>query len=62
MACLIHLAAWRVRAEDNQLSADEIAAAWPEAVAKMINLDRDDILNNMPPLAELTAGMEALIS
>jgi HD-like signal output (HDOD) protein len=62
MACLIHLAAWRVRAEDNQLSADEISAAWPDAVAKMISLDRDDILNNMPPLAELTAGMEALIS
>ena len=62
MACLIHLAAWRVRAEDNQLSADEISAAWPDAVAKMISLDRDDILNNMPPLSELTAGMEALIS
>ncbi len=62
MACLIHLAVWRVRAEDNQLSADEISASWPESVAQMVNLDRDDILNNMPPLAELTSGMESLIS
>ena len=43
MAAVIHLAAWKARVDENKLSADEIAACYPSAVAKALGL-ADDVL------------------
>jgi HD-like signal output (HDOD) protein len=61
MAGILHLAAWRARAEHNGLSADEMRAIFPAAVAERLNLGAD-ALEQMPPLEELSAGLEALLS
>lgn len=61
MSAVLHLAAWRARAEDNKLSADELAATLPNAVAAKLSLAPDVLLKQMPPLAELSAGLEALV-
>jgi HD-like signal output (HDOD) protein len=62
MACLIHIAAWRARAESNGLDADEIAATFPVDVAEQIGLTQEIVCEDMPPLSELVAGLDQLIS
>lgn len=60
-AALIHLGAWRARAEHNGLTADEMAATEPAEVAIKLGLAPDILLVEMPPIAELCEGMEALL-
>jgi len=62
MAGVIHLAAWRARAEDNQLTPDEIAATVPATVCAKLNLSTDVLLKELPPLAELSAGLEEMVA
>jgi HD-like signal output (HDOD) protein len=62
MACIIHLAAWRARAEGNGLDADEIAATFPTDVAASIGVTQALMCEDMPPLSELVEGMDQLIS
>jgi HD-like signal output (HDOD) protein len=62
MACLIHLAVWRARAESNGLNEDEINATFPADVAHRIGISRPLICEDMPPLSELVAGMDQLIT
>lgn len=62
VAACIHLAAWRARAEHNGLSAEEMAATVPAEVCKALGLSSETFLNEMPPLAELCEGLEALLS
>ncbi len=61
-AGVIHLAAWRARAEHNGLKPDEMEATVPKEVAKKLGLNADTLLNDMPPLSELSEGLEALLS
>jgi putative nucleotidyltransferase with HDIG domain len=61
VACALHLAVWRARAEHNQLNADEMAATLPADVCKQLGLKPEDILQELPPLAELCAGMEEML-
>jgi len=58
---VIHLAAWRARAEHNGLSADELAATLPGDVCTKLGIKPDDFLKDMPPMSELTAGLEAML-
>ncbi len=62
MAGIVHLAAWRARAEDNKLDRNELAATVPEAVCAKLGIAPDTLLNDMPPLAELSAGLEEMIT
>jgi HD-like signal output (HDOD) protein len=62
MACIIHIAAWRARAESNGLDADEIAATFPVDVADQIGLTQEIVCEDMPPLSELVEGLDQLIS
>lgn len=62
VAGVIHLAAWRARAEHNGLKPDEMEATLPKAVAKKLGLNPDALLKDMPPLSELSEGLEALLS
>lgn len=62
MGAVVHIAAWRARAEENHLNAEELEAAWPSEVAAAINLSMATVLQDMPPWAELSASMEAMVS
>lgn len=61
-AAVIHLAAWRARAAHNELSPDELEATIPVDVCASLNIKPDLILLEMPPLKELSMGLEALIT
>jgi HD-like signal output (HDOD) protein len=60
-AAVIHLAAWRARAEHNGLDGDEMAATVPAEVCAKLGLKPETLLVDMPSLAELCEGMEALL-
>lgn len=62
VAGVIHLAAWRARAEHNGLKPDEMEATLPKDVVKKLGLNADTLLTDMPPLSELSEGLEALLS
>ena len=62
MAGIIHLASWFARASESRLTQDEIHATYPANVAASLGLDPHAILNEMPPLPELSAGLEDLVS
>ena len=62
MAAVIHLAAWRARAEENKSSKEELDATFPSDVAQKINVSKDLVMNEMPAISELTAGLEDLVS
>ncbi|HET6789294.1 MAG TPA: HDOD domain-containing protein [Aquabacterium sp.] len=60
-AGIIHLAAWRARAEHNGLNEAELAATIPTEVCQQLKLDPNVFLKEMPTMAELCEGMEALL-
>ncbi len=62
VAAVVHIAAWRSRADENHLNAEEIEAAWPADVGASIDMSVSAVLKDLPPWAELGAGLEDLIS
>lgn len=62
IAAVIHIAAWRARAEENKYSREEMGSTFPEDVAAKLGVKASVLLDDMPPLVELSAGMEELIS
>jgi len=62
VTAIVHLAAWRARAEENKYSADELETTFPSAVAAKLGLSLSDFTEEMPPLAELSEGMQELVS
>jgi HD-like signal output (HDOD) protein len=62
LAALVHIAAWRARAEANRLSQQEMELYWPLELAAKIALPRVAMLQDLPPLADLCAGLESLVS
>jgi putative nucleotidyltransferase with HDIG domain len=62
LAALVHIAAWRSRAEENQLSPQQREAAWSSDVAAKIALPRDAVLQDLPSLEELSQGFESLFT
>lgn len=61
IASIIHLAAWRARAEHNEMSGEEMAVTVPEGVCQVLGLPATKFLQDLPPLAELCEGLEALL-
>lgn len=61
-AAIVHLAAWRARAEENKYSADEMESTFPSEVAAKLGATLTTFTEEMPPLAELGEGMQELIS
>ena len=62
LAALVHIAAWRSRAEENQLSTQDREAAWAGTVAAKIPLSRNAVLQDLPSLSELSLGLESLFT
>lgn len=72
-AAFVHLGAWRARMEVLSVPGDELAASYPHAVAKRLGLGPhwvpalagekpDPAKPPMPPLKDLTAGLEAMLA
>lgn len=62
MSAIIHLAAWFARANEYGLAQEEIRASCPTEVAVKLGLDPHVMLDQMPPLSELSAGLEELVT
>jgi HD-like signal output (HDOD) protein len=62
LAALVHIAAWRSRAQENQLSPHDLEAAWSAKVAAKISLSRDAVLKDLPSLETLSQGFQSLFS
>jgi HD-like signal output (HDOD) protein len=62
LAALVHIAAWRSRSQENQLSVAAMEADWSGTLAAKIALPRDAVLQDMPSLAELSLGLESLLT
>lgn len=62
LAALVHIAAWRSRAEENQLSAKDLESDWLGALAAKIPLSRNEVLQDLPTLESLSQGLEGLFS
>ena len=62
IAAVIHLAAWRARGFEHNLTAEELDATFPTEVAAKLGISSGLMLTDMPPLSELTEGLESLIS
>ena len=62
LACVIHLAAWRSQLNEARADPDGTAGEIPAAVAAVVGLEPGLLLEEMPPLAELSAGLEELIT
>jgi hypothetical protein len=67
------MGAWRARTEVLKTAEDQAAASYPTDVARRLNLEPDwaplhggdascPLEDGMPPLSELTDGLEAMIS
>jgi HD-like signal output (HDOD) protein len=61
MAAVLHLAVWRATAEEARLDADARAASLPVDVAAALGLAPQELLDEMPSLADLSAGLEEMI-
>ncbi|MOA50356.1 hypothetical protein D3C78_1733610 [compost metagenome] len=48
LAGLLHLAAWRVRAQQARLSAQALAVSFPSEVGEALGLDMDMVLQQDP--------------
>jgi HD-like signal output (HDOD) protein len=61
LAAVIHLAAWRARVDENKMTEEEIAASYPTEVAENLGLEENALIDQMPSLDELSAGLDELI-
>ena len=62
LGALVHISAWRSRAEENQLSPQDLEATWAGTVAAKIPLSRNAVLQDLPSLTELSLGLESLFT
>lgn len=61
MAGIIHLAAWRARAAEHNLTEDEMSSTFPTEIAEKLGLSAE-LMATMPTLGELSEGLESLVS
>jgi HD-like signal output (HDOD) protein len=61
MASVIHLAVWRARADELKLTPEELAEGLPSPIMEALGLSAAELLEQMPSLADLSAGLEELI-
>ena len=62
LAAVIHLAVWRAQLAEAREAPDDVAGEVPLAVAALLGLEPGKLLETMPALTELSAGLEELIS
>ncbi len=57
----VHLGAWRARGAVRAAAPEAQAAAFPQAVGRRLGLPLEVIDADMPPLAELTNGLDSML-
>lgn len=62
LAGVLHVAAWRARAQQAGLSQAELMQTLPTAVCAKLNVTPALILDEMPPLSELSEGLAAIVA
>lgn len=62
LAGVIHIAVWMARAEENKYTKEEMEATIPKDVLVELGMSVDYVLSEMPPISELAAGLEELVS
>jgi HD-like signal output (HDOD) protein len=62
MSGVIHVAVWRARAEESHYSKEEMEATLPKDVLAKMGVSAKTILEDMPPIIELAAGLEDLVN
>ena len=62
LAAVVHIAAWRSRAEENRVSTKDQESDWSSKLAAKIPLSRNAVLQDLPSLATLSQGYEILFS
>ncbi len=62
MAGVIHVAVWMARAEENKYTKEEMEATVPKDILTKLGMSVDYVLSEMPPISELSAGLEELVS
>ncbi len=61
-AACVHLGNWAARNAILQTSKEQMQASYPLAVAQRLEMGWDRITEEMPPLSELCAGLEEMLS
>jgi HD-like signal output (HDOD) protein len=61
-AACVHLGHWAARNAIQQTSQEQMQAGFPVAVAQRLDMGWDRITEEMPPLPELCAGLEEMLS
>ncbi len=61
LAACVHVAAWRARGELRGASPDELGAVFPLDAGRRLDLSAQRIAAEMPPLAELTEGLQSML-
>ena len=61
VAALLHVAAWRARAEHSGLNAEELSSTLPAAVLQKLNMRPELVLVEMPPMNKLVEGLDLLM-
>jgi HD-like signal output (HDOD) protein len=62
MAGILHMASWFAKANAIDLNKQEMKATYPEVISTKLGLYPYVMLDKMPPVAELTSGLEELVS
>jgi HD-like signal output (HDOD) protein len=62
VGAIIHLAVWFAQANEKNLSSEEIRSNCPTDVFSKLNLLPEVLLEHMPPMSELTNGLEELFA
>ena len=62
MAGVIHLATWFAQADELKLNAEQRALSLPAGIAGSLGLAEAELLTEMPSMADLSVGLEALIN
>jgi HD-like signal output (HDOD) protein len=57
LAAIVHVAAWRARAPQDA----DLAGQFPQEVADLVGLDAGTVIDDMPPLDELAAGLDEMM-
>ena len=61
LAACVHIGAWRARGELRGMSPEELEAAFPLETGRRLKLSPQRIEAEMPPLAELTEGLQSML-
>jgi HD-like signal output (HDOD) protein len=58
----VHLGAWVARNAIQELDADTVLSSFPSAVAQQLGIGLELLTDEMPPVAELSAGLDEMLS